>query len=244
DNEQEEAGDTLSHTWLKSNWPVCETRWFYFVGSQGGTPSVSETAIFKFHFPAPPPEPPPPMLKVFFAQSNNRTIQSTNVAWAPTWAGSGLTVLGNYDAPNYLIMSGASLVATYWARRAFLTFPTQTLPDTARLVSAFLSVRPFYHRRTSSSANPYWQITPGHQSDPVITSDWTAQNTATGVLGQIDYDDLVNEVYNEIPLNTEGLLHLSKYLPTRYCLRAELDVLNIVPPLGGNQCWFYSTQKG
>lgn len=58
DNEQEEAGDTLSHTWLKSNWPVCETRWFYFVGTQGGTPSVSETAIFKFHFwGGPPPEP-------------------------------------------------------------------------------------------------------------------------------------------------------------------------------------------
>lgn len=50
DNEQAEAGDTLTHTWLKPVWPVCQTRWFYFVGTQGGTPSVSESPIFKFHF--------------------------------------------------------------------------------------------------------------------------------------------------------------------------------------------------
>ncbi|MBA7648417.1 hypothetical protein ES703_56203 [subsurface metagenome] len=55
DNEQDEAGDTLTHTWHKTGWPVCETRWFYFVGTQGGTPSVSETAIFKLHFTGPRP---------------------------------------------------------------------------------------------------------------------------------------------------------------------------------------------
>ncbi len=59
DNEQEEAGDTLTHTWLKDVWPICETRWFYFVGEQGGESSVSETAIFKFHFPVMPIPPPP-----------------------------------------------------------------------------------------------------------------------------------------------------------------------------------------
>ena len=26
DNEQNEAGDTLTHTWLKTAWPICETR--------------------------------------------------------------------------------------------------------------------------------------------------------------------------------------------------------------------------
>ena len=59
DNDQEEAGDTLTHTWFKHPWPYCETRWFYFVGEISGVPVVSETAIFTFHFPAPPPDPPP-----------------------------------------------------------------------------------------------------------------------------------------------------------------------------------------
>ncbi|GAH77228.1 unnamed protein product, partial [marine sediment metagenome] len=54
DNEQVEAGDTLTHTWLKAAWPVCETRWFYFIGNIAGVGSVSESPIFKFHFPAPP----------------------------------------------------------------------------------------------------------------------------------------------------------------------------------------------
>ncbi len=55
DNEQDEAGDSITHTWYKTSWPVCETRYFYFVGTQGGTPSVSETAIFKLHFTGMPP---------------------------------------------------------------------------------------------------------------------------------------------------------------------------------------------
>ncbi|GAH88756.1 unnamed protein product, partial [marine sediment metagenome] len=38
DNEQDEAGDTLTHTWLKSAWPVCEIRWFYFIGTIAGQP--------------------------------------------------------------------------------------------------------------------------------------------------------------------------------------------------------------
>jgi len=59
DNEQKEPGDTLVHTFLKPAWPVCETRYFYFLGTIGGQASKSDTAIFVFHFPAPPPEPPP-----------------------------------------------------------------------------------------------------------------------------------------------------------------------------------------
>lgn len=50
DNEQEEDGDTLVHTFIKPSWPVCETRWFYFIGSIDGVWSVSESPIFKFHF--------------------------------------------------------------------------------------------------------------------------------------------------------------------------------------------------
>lgn len=50
DNEQEEEGDTMIHTFIKPAWPICETRWFYFIGSIAGEWSVSESPIFKFHF--------------------------------------------------------------------------------------------------------------------------------------------------------------------------------------------------
>ncbi|MBA7535572.1 hypothetical protein ES705_27830 [subsurface metagenome] len=54
DNEQEEAGDTLIHTFTKEPWPHCETRYFYFHGTIGGQISPSTTAIFTLHRIAPP----------------------------------------------------------------------------------------------------------------------------------------------------------------------------------------------
>lgn len=49
DNEQNEAGDTLVHTFTKEPWPYCETRYFYFHGEIDGIPSPSTTTIFKKH---------------------------------------------------------------------------------------------------------------------------------------------------------------------------------------------------
>lgn len=49
DNEQEEAGDTYTHTFLKEPWPYCETRWLYFWGTVDGNLSPSKTCIFQKH---------------------------------------------------------------------------------------------------------------------------------------------------------------------------------------------------
>lgn len=244
DNEQDEAGDTLTHTFLKGDWPICEHRWFYFVGEIINVPSVSQSCIFHFHFPAPPPEPPPPIHRVFFAQGNNRTIKSNAPGWAACWAGNALAVLGNYAPPNYVIMPGVELTVSFWAYRAFLTYDTTPMADTAKIQSAYLDIFPFWHRRTSSIGFPYLQITKGHQSDPVVIGDWFTQNAETLVLGQIDYDDLVNGTYNPIALNSYGLAHINPAWLTRFCLRAELDVINFPPFLGANWVWFYSEQKG
>lgn len=57
DNEQIEAGDTFSHTFIKEPWPVCQTRWFYFYGSKQTEDQPSESPIFKYHrkkTPVPP----------------------------------------------------------------------------------------------------------------------------------------------------------------------------------------------
>jgi len=53
DNEQEEAGDTLVHTFLKPKWLIRETRWSYFWGTIDGKISPSTTAIFKHYRPPP-----------------------------------------------------------------------------------------------------------------------------------------------------------------------------------------------
>lgn len=65
DNEQEEAGDTLVHTFIKHGWYHCQTHWFYFIGSINALTSVSETAIFKLHFDQGTAPPPPDIMFTF-----------------------------------------------------------------------------------------------------------------------------------------------------------------------------------
>ncbi|MBA7677039.1 hypothetical protein ES703_85287 [subsurface metagenome] len=66
DNEQEESGDTLEHTWWKKDWPVCTTKWLYVWGMRSGETCLSTTAPFKYHNdgvdPIEPPPPPEPEL--------------------------------------------------------------------------------------------------------------------------------------------------------------------------------------
>lgn len=53
DNEQEEAGDTLIHTFVKRPWAICETRYFHFWGTVAGNPCRSTSGVFELHFPGP-----------------------------------------------------------------------------------------------------------------------------------------------------------------------------------------------
>lgn len=53
DNEQEEDGDTIIHTFIKEPWPTCETRYFIFWGTINGEPSPSTSGIFTKHRTAP-----------------------------------------------------------------------------------------------------------------------------------------------------------------------------------------------
>lgn len=54
DIEQEEAGDTLEHTFIVRDWPVPETRYFYLLGTENEVPSPSTSNIFEYHFPPSP----------------------------------------------------------------------------------------------------------------------------------------------------------------------------------------------
>jgi hypothetical protein len=49
DVEQQEQGDTLTHTFIQEPWPVCETRWFYFWGTKLLTIMPSASPIFEYH---------------------------------------------------------------------------------------------------------------------------------------------------------------------------------------------------
>lgn len=48
--EQNEAGDTLSHTFNFAGWAECEWRWWYIVGYVAGEGSPSASCIFQAHY--------------------------------------------------------------------------------------------------------------------------------------------------------------------------------------------------
>ena len=49
DVEQNEPGDTWTHTFTLDPWGYCETRWFYFWGTVSGVTSPSASCILSFH---------------------------------------------------------------------------------------------------------------------------------------------------------------------------------------------------
>jgi len=53
--EQNEPGDTFTHTFTWPSWQNCNTRYFYFWGTMGAQDSVSDSPIFWLHYLWTPP---------------------------------------------------------------------------------------------------------------------------------------------------------------------------------------------
>lgn len=244
DNEQDEPGDTLIHTFMKASWPICQTRWFYFVGTQGGAPSVSETAIFKFHFPAPPPEPPDPMLRLFIAGSDNRTVYRTGAYWPTIHDSATGTIHTTWDTPTYRIYGGDRLTASYWIMRGFLSFDTSIIPETAIITEATLYIY-VWLALADFIAFPNLFVTQGVQHVPVIPADYGGQLPYTAVLGATNMNDLIVGQYNAIPLEPWSFPLINKSGLTKLCTRGQRDVQNILYAfVSTNWTWFASYQRG
>ncbi|GAI98777.1 unnamed protein product, partial [marine sediment metagenome] len=54
DVEQDEEGNTITHTFQVTPWPYCETRWYYLWGTMYGEATPSVSPIFKYHREQPP----------------------------------------------------------------------------------------------------------------------------------------------------------------------------------------------
>lgn len=236
DNEQEEAGDTHVHTFIKRGWPICQTRWFYFWGKQAGQTCKSTTALFSLHFAI--------EHETYLDTPSNRTTRKADTFWNVAHDAAIGTILTNWNAPWYLIFAGAYLSVRYFIYRGHLFFDTTSIPIGSEIAGGWLSLFSFEHKCTSSVIYPYLQITRGVQQDPVIPADYGYQLPFTTVGGQKDYRTFIDNAYNNIELNEQGAGFIQAEGITRLCLRAELDVGDHVPPFGTNWLKFYSHQKG
>ena len=97
DHEQEEAGDTLIHTFIKEPWTPCTTKWMYFWATIDGEVCVSTSAMFAHHNPVPPYVPPVLVRYAwsrlfthygsFIARAAGTGIAATfHITETPTWA--------------------------------------------------------------------------------------------------------------------------------------------------------------
>jgi len=241
DNEQEEAGDTLTHTFLKATWPICETRWFYFLGTIAGQPVPSDSAIFEFRFPPPPPTPPPPLVRTFYAELDNRTLYKEALTWAPAHDAPTGTVMANYDSPNYALFAGSYLAGGWhniW--RSVLRFNTLGLPEHLVASSAILSLWVFY---SSGTTGKKIYVTKGIQQSPVVPADYGAQLGVTEPYAELK--PVPWGGYVDFPLNAAGLASINPAGDTKFCVRGEVDLLDENPSAVYNQyAWYHSAQKG
>jgi len=241
ENEQEEPGDTYTHTFIKPDWPVCETRWFYFVGTKQAEEQPSASPIFYYHRTQ---KDVPLIYGPVPATTSNRTAYFTHANWDTAHDAAIGSILTNYNAPWYLILGGSYRTVSYFIWRGFLFFDTSAIPPGSLIVGADLSLYITYANATYLTVTDLY-ITQGVQHDPVIGADYGDQLPYTDILGQTDIGDFIINQYNNIPFNEAGLALINPTGITRLCLRGQKDVKDLpILPLYENQIRFHSAQKG
>lgn len=235
DNEQEEAGDTLTHTFIKKNWQVCETRYFHFWGKVAGQPCRSTSAIFQLHFNI--------LLETFLGTWSNRTIAGTHGTWSVAHDATSGRILTNYKAPYYIIVAGDELTASFWIYRGFLFFNTSSLPVGTEIAGAYLDIFVTWHRPLAPGAAPWLGITEGVQNDPVIPTNYGDQLPYTTIGGSKTLGSMTDGQFNRITFNQDGLPFIKPGGITKLCLRGGHDIGDSPPGLGTYYARFYSAQK-
>lgn len=244
DYEQEEPGDTLTHTFLNTRWVYSQTRWFYFVGQINTQPSPSESPIFDFNFPGPPPTTPRPLVRVFNGLSDNRSLRYSWGTWAGTHDNPWGNILPFHDPPLTQLSTETTLTVSYWIIRTFLSFNTSSLPPYAKIISAQLRLYIKFAQTTLAPAFDFICLTQGIQQTPVIPTDYGDQLPYTVIGGQRSIASMTPGQYEDIELNANGLPWINPTGYTRLCLRHYLDVINLPPALSTNTLGCYSQQKG
>lgn len=237
--EQIEPGDTLCHTFIFNDWLFEQQRWVIFRATIAGEESPSSTAIFHCinnttqtcldsHW--------------LLSTEDNRSLWYSWGNWDITHDSPIGTIAPWHDAPNYFLIGGISHTASYFIRRAFVRYDTSALPIGCLIKGAVFSFFCYASAITSSIGNPYWQVTEGVQSTPIVPTDFGAQLPYTTVGGQIDIRDVSPGNRYYIHLLCPGLDFIKPGDITKLCLRAELDVADVDPPLGQNHIAFHSRQ--
>lgn len=142
DVEQDEAADTLEHSFLVAPWPHCQIRYFYFLGTIDGHLSPSRSCIFTKHRNftwLPQTDYFYPHADHGFDSCDGRVWRIlANQTWAEVHDGAGSGA--NTEQETGMIHISAFTNPNRWdaIHRLILTFPTTSIPPGALILDAKL----------------------------------------------------------------------------------------------------------
>lgn len=235
DNEQEEVGDTLIHTFIKEPWPICETRYFYFQGEIAGVASKSTTAIFSKHRVAPAPAP----IEAYFYPDAHPEVSSVDgivyrQSLANNWSQlvTGIGTAAFDGAIHLTVHIYSRSIAGLWYRcvRTMIVFDTSSIPIGATIVSASLDLKT-QSIFDNSGWFPALCLTPCNPAShtALVPADYqTITNTILShIIPWAAFDLEATETFT---LNADGLARIIPGGWTKLALRSHpYDVLNADP---------------
>lgn len=225
DNEQEEAGDTLVHTFIKEPWPVCETRYFYFHGEISGVPSKSTTTIFKKHRTAPPFGPPqwiecPLTQKPVYHQAYDASWEAarTNLPHYSRWF-EGEQARHWWSAPYHYIGRGG------------IVWDTSSIPSGSQIIQAYMRRYGYYIRETTNNIDFYYTwVDANAWGGGLDANDYPLWNSYTTVVAELLVRTTQTTRYwFDVPLTEAGLAAIVPAGLTKMVGKSRQDNINEDP---------------
>ena len=217
--EQQEAGDTLIHTFEVPDWSYCQTKWFTFRGTVAEVLSPSVTALLKHHHPG------IPTVKTFIARTSDGYLDTG--IWIRDYILShDGTKAYAYDTDEWWTVGQQLTQDWYIIYRAGLFFDTSEIPAGAKILSATLS----YYVKNKYGWDYDIVIVSGEDlSEPLQPHHYHDLLDDTESLGSALAEDWYR--FQHIPLNELGLTHINKGRLTKLALRTNEDIDYIPPTL-------------
>ncbi|MBA7671205.1 hypothetical protein ES703_79358 [subsurface metagenome] len=194
ENEQTEPGDTYTHTFIKTNWPVCQTRWFYFIGTKQTEEQPSSSPIFYKHRV-------PELEFIIKGEPTDGWYRSSWGSWPQTWQGCPWSAM---DESAIYVSMRCTLTASYWIRRGFLGWDLSGLSPsmTAYAVSLRLWV-------ASTTPQGGLGIVEGKHVPPYFCNDYQAYAIVQTPYVVSALSALVVDAYNDFVLNAAGIAYVN-----------------------------------
>jgi len=237
--EQDEEGDTITHTFTWPGWENCNTRYFYFFATVGGFPGVSDSPIFWMHYlwVAPPP------FVYFYPDAHPETtsvdghVFRTPPANDKNWvnvhdgAGTGYNDSSATTLTRFYVLIGP--VRWQYIYRSILLFDTSSIPADKTIHAAELRIHGY--AKSVAAYWPDWALVvvssnpaSNHQ---LIAADYQA-------LGIVALSDTIHipafdaAGHNTFTFNAAGLAAIIKGGITKLGIRENAyDRANVEPPL-------------